>query len=104
MFKVIDDNHPPGTIYTLTNDARSEFIALHDALNQHIRLEHPLDHDRKSILSKGQGQSLRLAATQYCLDQALRRCAHPQWSYRIPKDALLEAAACWNVSLHRNLQ
>ena len=60
LFKLIVNNHPPGTIYTLTNDAHSEFIALHDALNHRIRQEHHL--------SKGHGQLLRLAATQYSLD------------------------------------
>ena len=50
-----------------------EFIGLHDGLNQCIRHENPLDHDRKSILSKGHGQLLRLAAIQHCIDQSLHR-------------------------------
>lgn len=98
LFKVIDENHPPGTTYTLTNDAHMEFIALHDGLNQRIRQENPLDHDRKSVLSKGHGQLLRLAAIQHCLDQSLHRIqeglpSDVQWSYQIPKDALLKSTA-----------
>ena len=71
MFKLIDKNNPPNTIYTLTPEAHYEFIHLHDTINQRIRAEHPYDHDRKNILSKAHGQLLRLSATQLNVDQAL---------------------------------
>ena len=76
MFKLIDKNNPPNTTYTLTPEAHSEFIHLHDTINQRIRAEHPYDHDRKSILSKAHGQLLPLSATQLNVDQALLILEH----------------------------
>ena len=61
----------PQTQYTLIPEAYSEFIHLHDTINQRIRAEHPYDHDRKSILSKAHGQLLQLSVTQLNVDQAL---------------------------------
>ena len=73
-----------------------EFIALH-GLNQCIQQENPVDHDRKSVLSKDHGQLLHLAAIQHCVDQALHiidddNPRQTEWSYKIPKNALLKAS------------
>ena len=67
-------------------------LFLMDDSPQCIRQENPLDHDSKSVLSKGHGQLLRLAAIQHCIDQALHiiqddNPAGAEWSYKIPKDA-----------------
>ena len=97
MFKLIDKNNPPNTIYTLTPEAHSEFIHLHDTINQRIRAEHPYDHDRKSILSKAHGHLLRLSATQLNVDQALSILEQDnediEWSYQISKEILIKSAA-----------
>ena len=97
MFKLIDKNNPPNTIYTLTPEAHSEFIHLHDTINQRIHAEHPYDHDRKSILSKAHGQLLRLSATQLNIDQALSILEQDnediEWNYQISKEILIKSAA-----------
>lgn len=89
IFKLIDENNPPNTSYTMTNDAHSEFIHLHDTINQRIRMEHHHNHDRRSVLSKAHGQLLRLSATQFNLDQALAALENEgesiEWKYEIPK-------------------
>ena len=57
IFKEIDEAHPSSSIstYTLQEDVKLEFIAIHDELNQQIR-EHSTDHDRKSVIGKVHGQ------------------------------------------------
>lgn len=83
IFEDIDKNHPPGSKYTLSPDTQIEFVGIHDGLNERIRQQHPFDHDRKSILSKtilskGHGQVVRLAAVHWCMDQALARLSAVQ--------------------------
>ena len=75
-----------------------EFVGIHDGLNERIRQQHPFDHDRKSILSKGHGQVVRLAAVHWCMDQALARLsavqagnAPEEWKFEIPKETLVRA-------------
>ena len=64
IFKEIDEAHPlsPTSTYTLQDDAKLEFIAVHDELNQRIR-EHTTDYDRKSVIGKGHGQLVRITRT-----------------------------------------
>ena len=66
IFAEIDEVHPSGCIYTLSQEAHTEFIAIHDSINERIRQQHQHEHDRKSILSKGHGQLLCLAAIYTC--------------------------------------
>ena len=41
LFKEIDEAHPLSkSVYTLSDDAKQEFIAIHDELNSHIREQH----------------------------------------------------------------
>ena len=87
--------HPSGCIYTLSQEAHTEFIAIHDSINECIRQQHQHEHDRKSILSKGHGQLLRLAAIYTCMDQVLHRLELkaqnqpiPDWSFEIPVEIL----------------
>ena len=72
LFKEIDEVHPlTKSVYTLSDDAKQEFIAIHDELNSRIREQHKFNHNRRSILSKGQGQLLRIAAAHWSIEQAL---------------------------------
>ena len=59
IFKEIDEAHPLSSTstYTLQEDAKLEFIAIHDELNQRIREQHSTDHDRKSVIGKGHGMA-----------------------------------------------
>ena len=54
IFKEIDETHPLSSTstYTLQNDAKLEFIAIHDELNHRIQEQHTTDHDRKVSLAK----------------------------------------------------
>lgn len=97
IFKEIDDAHnSPKSVYTRSEDAKQEFIAIHDELNSRIREEHRFNNDRKSILSKGHGQLLRLAASHWCIEQALHRIEQRSkdldvcpWTFIIPKHIIL---------------
>ena len=97
IFKEIDDAHnSPKSVYTLSEDAKQEFIAIHDELNSRIKEEHRFNHDHKSILSKGHGQLLRLAASHWCIEQALHRIEQRSndldvrpWTFIIPKHIIL---------------
>ena len=95
IFAEIDEVHPSGSTYTLSQEAHTEFIATHDSINERIRQQHQHEHDRKSILSKGHGQLLRLAAIYTCMDQVLHRLELkaqnqpiPDWSFEIPVEIL----------------
>ena len=95
IFAEIDEVHPSGSTYTLSQEAHTEFIAIHDSINERIRQQHQHEHDRKSILSKGHGQLLRLAAIYTCMDQVLHRLELkaqnqpiPDWSFEIPVEIL----------------
>ena len=61
------------SVYTLSDDAKQEFIAIHDELNSCIREEYKFNHNHRSILSKGQGQLLRITAAHWSIEQALVR-------------------------------
>ena len=51
IFNEIDEAHPPTkSVYTISEEARQEFIAIHDELNSRIRAEHKFNHDHKSII------------------------------------------------------
>ena len=100
IFKEIDDAHPLSTTttYTLQGDAKLEFIAIHDELNQRIREQHDIDHDRKSVISKGHGQLVRITCAHWALEQALLRIEQKKqnlplspWSFEISKDLIIRA-------------
>ena len=100
IFKEIDEAHPLSSTstYTLQEDAKLEFIAIHDELNQRIREQHSTDHDRKSVIGKGHGQLVRITCAHWALEQALVRIEQRQqnipvspWSFQIPKDLILRA-------------
>ena len=97
LFKEIDDAYDsPKSVYTLSEDAKQEFIAIHDELNSRIREEHKFNHDHKSILSKGHGQVLRIAASHWSIEQAWLRVEERNnnlevspWTFIIPKHIIL---------------
>lgn len=93
MFHIIDDNHTTDSLYTLDDNAKLEFVAFHDEINERKRKEHRRDRDRKSVLSKAKGQVLRLAAVGFALHQAICTAEDPsiQWQYTITKDHMLKA-------------
>ena len=98
VFEEIENSRLLQNVHTLSADAHTEFIAIHDSLNECIREQNAHDQDRKSILSKAHGQVAHVAAVHYAIDQALHHLELkrrgedvPEWSYEIPKDTLLQA-------------
>ena len=97
LFKEIDEAHTLSkSVYTLSDDAKQEFISIHDELNSRKREEHKFNHNHKSILSKGHGQLLRIATAKWSIEQALVRLEERKngdtvspWSFIIPKHIIL---------------
>jgi hypothetical protein len=90
----------------LSNDAHEEFVSFHDQLNERKRSQHRRDKDRKSILSKANGQVARLAAVLiFALDQALALVLQesddqPSWLFEIPREFMERAIHLIEFCMH----
>jgi hypothetical protein len=98
-------NEADHALYTLHDDARVEFVAFHDDLNERKRQQHRRDRDRRSVLSKAKGQVIRIAAVNYALDQAIMKAMNGngayEWSYVIPKEHMVKALVLINYLMEQ---
>ena len=68
IFSYVRDRHPKGHVYTLSQEAKEVFDNCHDRL-LHEKLQYQ-DEDHRSVLSKAQGQTIRIAAIVHALTSA----------------------------------
>ena len=91
FFKNIKDAHIEKVFYTLSDEAKTQFISMHDELCTR-KLSIIDDEDRRGILSKGKGQLARLSMIN-CLEQALDMMTVEEacWNYTIEECSIIQA-------------